>query len=321
MISTVVGSYPVVVEKNNNPRRNRILSVFTGNDSCKIAIRHAVESQLKAGIDIISDGQVRGEMVEIFAKNIPGFKIEGNTCFINSKINKPYKSIGASDLKLAIKYMNDFLDKSDMDSKEKAKKGVKGIITGPSTIVQSSRLGSFYKDKNTAIIDMAYALKDECISLEKAGAKMIQIDEPFISTGLIDMKIAKKAIDIIVEPLNTLVSLHSCGNLKDVFKDIISFNVDIIDGEFAGHPNNLDLLAKYAENIKEVNKKIGLGVVDTKKPAVESVDEIIDIITKGIAILGKENLYIDPDCGMRLFSDKIAFLKLKNMVEAMNSFG
>ncbi|MCL2687452.1 MAG: methionine synthase [Methanobrevibacter sp.] len=319
MISTVVGSYPVII-KNNKSMKDKILSTFGAYDSCKIAIQHAVESQLKAGIDIISDGQVRGEMVEMFAKYVPGFTKEGNAWIIDSKINKPYKSIGANDLKLAIKYMNNFLDESGMDSKEKAKKGVKGIITGPSTIVQSSRLGSFYKDKNIAIIDMAHALKEECISLEKAGAKIIQIDEPFVSTGLIDMKTAKKAIDIIVDELTIPVSLHSCGDVKAVFKDFITFNIDIIDCEFAGHPNNLEVLAQYSDDLKGSNKKIGLGVIDTKKQDVESVEEITKIIEKGIDIIGKENLFIDPDCGMRLFSDEIAFSKLKNMVEAMNSF-
>lgn len=319
MISTVVGSYPVYI-KEETSGKDKILSSLGAHDPCKIAIQHAVESQLRAGIDIISDGQVRGEMVEIFTKNTPGFKIEGNTCFITSKISKHHKSIGASDLKLAIKYMNNFLKNSDFTDEEKAKKGVKGIITGPCTIVQSSKLGPVYKDKNIAILDMAYALMDECISLEKAGAKLIQIDEPFISTGLIDMETVKKAIDIISGGVAIPVALHSCGDIKSVFKDIITFNVDIIDCEFAGHPNNLDVLAKYADDLKHSNKKIGLGVVDTKKVDIDSVDDISEIIEKGIAIIGKENLYIDPDCGMRLFSDDVAFSKLENMVKAMNRF-
>jgi len=257
-------------------------------------------------------------MVEIFAKSIPGFKVDGNTFVIDSKLNIPHKSIGANDLKLAIKYMDNYLSKSDMSKKEKVKKGVKGIITGPCTLVQSSRLGSIYKDKNIAIMDMADILREECVFLEKAGAKLIQIDEPFISTGLIDMEVAKKAINIIADEINVPVAIHSCGDLKNVFKDIITFNVDIIDCEFAGHLNNLKVLEEYS---KELNgKKIGLGVIDTKKPTIESVENIAKIIEKGIAILGKENLYIDPDCGMRLFSDEIAFSKLKNMVESTKFF-
>lgn len=228
--------------------------------------------------------------------------------------------MGAKDLKLAIKYMDKFLKKSDFTKEEKAKKGVKGIVTGPCTIVQSSKLSTIYKDKKTAIIDMAYVLMDECIFLEKVGAKLIQIDEPFLSTGLIDMDIAKKAINLIADEINIPVSIHSCGDIAAVFKDISTFNVDIIDCEFAGHPSNLDILAKYSNDLKAKDKKIGLGVVDTKKIAVESVEEIAKVIEKGSNIVGEKNLFIDPDCGMKLLPDEIAFNKLKNMIEAMKLF-
>jgi len=317
MISTVVGSYPVNI---NSPKtmKNKLFHTLGFYDKCKIAIHHSVKSQVKAGIDIISDGQVRGEMVEVFAKHIPGCKIEKNLCLINSKIMPPSQNIGVKDLKLAIKYMEDELNKLNISSKEKSKKGVKGLITGPSTIIQSSKLGSIYKNKDLAIIDMAHALKNEAIALEKSGAKMLQIDEPFLSTGLINMEIAKDAIDIISKDIAIPVAIHCCGDIKEIFPDLINFNVDIIDCEFAGQLSNLNVLESYSTNLK--GKKIGFGVIDTKKPYVESVEEIAKIIEKGLDIVRDKNLFIDPDCGMRLFSDEIAFKKLSNMVKAMDFF-
>ncbi len=317
MISTVVGSYPVNFEKPKTTK-NKFFSVIGAYDDYKRAIKNVVESQVKAGIDVISDGQVRGDMVEIFTKCIPGFKIEGNTCKINSKILEPCHNIGVQDLKLAIKYMNRILDDLELSSKDRKNKGVKGIITGPATIIQSSKLGPIYKNKEIAIIDMANALKGEAKALEKAGAKIIQIDEPFLSTGLIDLKIAKESIDIISKELDIPVALHCCGDIEKIFDDLTTFNVDIIDCEFAGHPSNIDILEKFSDKLK--GKKIGLGVIDTKKTDIDSVEKISKIIEKGIDIMGKNNLFIDPDCGMKLFPEDIAFKKLKNMVEAMNSF-
>jgi len=316
MISTVVGSYPVITKHLSG--KNKLFNVIGLYDKYKVAIQHSVKSQIKAGIDIISDGQVRGEMVEIFVKSIPGCKIEGNICEINSKIITPCQNIGVQDLKLAIKYMNQELEELDISSKDKKKKGVKGIITGPSTLIQSSKIGPIYKNKDIAIIDMANALKSEAIALEKAGAKIIQIDEPFLSTGLINIEIAKDAIDIISKEVNIPVAIHCCGDVKDVFCDLIDFNVDIIDCEFAGQSTNLDVLDRYSTNLK--GKKIGLGVVDTKKSATESVEEIAKLIEKGLDIVGDKNLFIDPDCGMRLLPEKIAFKKLTNMVEAIKLF-
>ncbi len=102
---------------------------------------------------------------------------------------------------------------------------------------------------------MAYALKEESLSLEKAGAKIIQIDEPFFSTGLIDMEVAKESINIITEDLTIPAALHCCGDVKSVFKDIISFNIDVIDCEFAGHPNNFNILEKNANYLIDEGKK------------------------------------------------------------------
>jgi 5-methyltetrahydropteroyltriglutamate--homocysteine methyltransferase len=317
MISTVVGSYPVII-KPPKTRKNKLFNAIGFYDKYKIAIECSVKSQVKAGIDIISDGQVRGEMVEIFAKSIPGCKIEKNICEINSKIVTPYQDIGVQDLKLAIKYMRKELDESNISSKDKKKKGVKGIITGPSTIIQSSKIGPIYKNKDIAIMDMANALKNEAIALEKAGAKMIQIDEPFLSTGLINMEIAKEAIDIISKEVTVPIAIHCCGDIKNIFSDLTGFNVDIIDCEFAGQLPNLDVLESYSSNLK--SKKIGLGVVDTKRSAIESVEEIVKLIEKGLDIVGDKSLFIDPDCGMRLIPEEVAFKKLKNMVEAMNLF-
>jgi 5-methyltetrahydropteroyltriglutamate--homocysteine methyltransferase len=310
MISTVVGSYPFK-KQTSKSIKNKLFKLFGGYDPYKIAIKSVVEAQLDAGIDLVSDGQVRENMVKIFAMKIPGFKIEGNTSKVVSKIQKSHKSIGADDLKFAIKVLNRKLK----DNQFSENKGVKGIITGPNTIIHSSVIEKIYKNKELAIIDLAESLKFEAQSLEDAGAKVIQIDEPFLSSGIVDMNTAKEAINIISENIAIPVSIHCCGDLSNIFDKLIEFNVNIIDCEFAGHPANIKILDKYSSRLK--GKKIGFGVIDTKKQEIESVDEIAKIIQKGVDIVGSENLYIDPDCGLKLFSEKIAFAKLKNMVSAM----
>ena len=70
--------------------------------------------------------------------------------------------------------------------------------------------------------------------LQEAGAAIIQIDEPFLSTGIADLKTAKTAIKIITENLNIPVSMHVCGDIGEILKDILKFPVQIIDCEFAG---------------------------------------------------------------------------------------
>lgn len=314
MLTTVVGSYPALSQPPKS-FTEKLSKVFGSYDPYKPAIALAVSDQIKAGVDLVSDGQVRGDMIEIFARAIPGMVIEDNTCKIKNKISSPLKSIGAIDLKFAIKTVENTLNKINITEEEMANKGVKGIITGPTTMVYSSRLDGFYSNdqKDKAVLDMAHALKKEAKYLEEAGASVIQLDEPFISTGLVNVATARKAVEIIAKDVKIPVAMHVCGDMERVFDKILKFKVDIIDCEFAGIANNIHVLESQSSF---QGKKIGFGSVDTKKESVESVDELKKLIKTGMDIIGSENMLVDPDCGMRMLSHESAFSKLKNMVVA-----
>jgi 5-methyltetrahydropteroyltriglutamate--homocysteine methyltransferase len=282
----------------------------------------AVRDQIKAGVDLISDGQVRGDMVGIFAGSIPGMAIENKIPLIKGKILPAPYSIGAPDLKLALKTAKkispDFREKSEILAGGRFKdnfKGIKGIITGPTTLVLSSQIEGFYKrdKKEEAIMDMALALKKEAEHLQDAGASLIQIDEPFISTGVADMGTAKKAVETVVRDLQVPTSMHVCGDITVVFAELLRFGVDIIDCEFADNPTNREVL----ESADLKGKKIGWGCIDTKTDQIETPEQVKTLIKKGMELIGEENMLVDPDCGMRMRSRDAAFSKLKIMTEAV----
>ena len=325
MLTTVVGSYPSLPKKPQSIG-SKIANVFGSYDQYIPALELAVEDQINAGIDIISDGQVRGDMIEIFAENIIGMGIEKGVPKILGKIRPANSSVGASDLKLALKkaqsISTDFKDPNKIKSELFKKnafntnfKGIKGIITGPTTLVLSCRIEGFYdKNKKEEIItDMGIALKTEANELQNAGATIIQIDEPFLSTGVADLNTAKKALKIVTEDLKVPVSMHVCGDIGKILNDLLKFPVQIIDCEFAGIPSNINSLEQEYDG----SKKIGFGCIDTKNKDVEKVDHVTNLIKKGINIVGEENMIIDPDCGMRMLSRDTALLKLKTMKEAV----
>lgn len=306
MFTTVVGSFPVEL-KSPETTKDKILSVFGVYDPYKIAIRDAVISQLKAGVDVVSDGQTRGDMISSFTQHIPGMVFEKNSTVITSKIQRPIKEITVKDLLFAKSILKDFYNNNIPEDK-----GIKGIITGPSTIVFSSRIESFYKNKNQAILDLAHSLHYEVEAIvNKVQPSYIQFDEPFLSTGMVDLKIAKEAIDILGEGIDVPIAMHVCGNLDSVFKDLIKFNIDILDCEFAGNDVNLNVLEKNIALVK--NKKIGFGCLDTSLNEVDSKEDIKTLVKKGIDLLGKDNIILDPDCGLRKTTKEIAFSKLKLM--------
>jgi len=320
MLTTVVGSYPSPPQEPSS-FLSRISSLLGNYDSYQAAVEFAVREQIKAGVNIISTGQVRGDMVEIFARDITGMVWEDGTSKIKGKILPINYSIGAEDIKIALKtaknISEDFKTGStvlhDGEFKEDAR-GVKGIITGPTTLVLSSRMEGFYtlENRDKAIIDMAQALNREAKYLENAGAAMIQFDEPFLSTGMADIKTAYKAIKITQNGLKVPLAMHVCGDVRQVFGELLKFPVDIIDCEFAGIEKNLEIL----QNTDLGGKKIGFGCVDTKTERVESPEEIRTLIEKGVKIIGAENMIVDPDCGMRMLPVEAAYQKLKNMTEA-----
>ncbi len=313
MLSTVVGSYPVEL---NEPAgfKDKLLNTFCAYDPFKESIKHSVFSQLDAGIDIVSDGQVRGDMVSSFSKYIPGFKIEDGNTYIVSKIVRPIGEISVKDLLYAKKLVKEYYNGNVPEGK-----GVKGIITGPSTIIHSSRISHFYKEKDDAIIDLAHSLKSEVNAIErKVKPVYIQVDEPFLSTGMVNMKVAREAIDILHDGLSIPLAMHVCGTLEGAYKDLAKFNVDILDFEFAGNNVNLGILEKNMDLFK--GKKIGFGCIDSSKNEVDSKDETEELISKGIDIIGKDNILLDPDCGLRRAPMDVAFKKLKLMNDIKNQY-
>ena len=317
MLTTVVGSYPPLL-KNPSSFSDKISNVFGTYDACKPAIELAVKDQISAGIDIISDGQVRDGMVEIFANSIYGMAVEDNTPKIVGKIMPSPKSVCADDLKFAIKVAEGISKEYGQKPKktlEGSVKGVKGILTGPSTLVFSSRIEGYYDKKEDAVLDLAHALKKEAEHLENAGAAVVQIDEPFISTGVVDIDVAKKAVGIIADGLSVPVSMHVCGEVANIFDQLLKFPVDIADFEFAGIHANINAL----ENVNLRGKKIGFGCLDNKTDRIESREEVENLIKRGIDLIGAENMIADPDCGMRLRSREAAFSKLKVMTDVVKN--
>jgi len=283
LATTVVGSYPVV-------KGGGLRSLF---DPLHSAVETAVSDQISAGIDIISDGQVRGDMIGAFASKLPGVKGQE----ITGKVEPAAGSITVGDTKYAL---------------SKAPK-VKGIITGPTTLAHGLHISTpIYRNKEELALDLAAALVPEAKALEAAGITLLQIDEPMFSTGMADLAVGKQAIGLITSALRIPTCMHVCGNLGNVLDEILKFNVNVLDFEFANNPANLDLLSRR----DLAGRMIGYGCVDSSSDTVESVAEIKKRIEKGIEIFDPRVMLLDPDCGMRMRTREVAFAKLKHMAEA-----
>ncbi|WP_292490326.1 methionine synthase [Methanoculleus sp. 10] len=278
--TTVVGSYPVV-------KGSGIMGLV---DPLKHAVEVAVADQIAAGIDIISDGQVRGDMIHAFTSRLPG--IRGSA--VVGKVQPARQPITVADTKYALS----------------RHPKVKGILTGPSTLAHGLKLETpFYRNRDELVLDLAQALAVEAGYLQDAGVTLLQIDEPIFSTGAANIAVGREAVNAIAGRLRVPVSLHVCGNLRNVVDDILRTNVAVFDFEFANNPSNLDVLS--AKDLR--GRMIGYGCVDSADPGVESVEVIRKRIETGVDLFSPEAMLIDPDCGLRMRTREEAFSKLKNM--------
>ncbi|CAJ37861.1 methionine synthase [Methanocella arvoryzae] len=294
LITTVVGSYPTGITVHSEEEARR-------------AIEIAVNDQVKAGISVISDGQVRTDMVGIFALNMRGYRYEGGRYHISGRIEAPDTPATVKDYLYAKKVAG-------------GKAVVKGIVTGPTTMAKSSVVDKTSPYKSTSdpelIYDLAYAQASEVRALARAGADIIQIDEPFFSVDA-DLETGIRAVNIVAKAAETPV-MHVCGDIRPIFKKLLEANVRVLDHEFAISKN---LEAMDRELIEAHGKIIGYGCLDTKSNTIESVETVEASIRKAIEKIGKKNLWIDPDCGMRMRTKEAAYAKLTNMVEAVRKIG
>ncbi|PKL65716.1 MAG: methionine synthase [Methanomicrobiales archaeon HGW-Methanomicrobiales-3] len=283
LATTVVGSYPVV-------KTGGLKSFF---DPLAGAVETAVTDQMNAGIDIISDGQVRGDMIGAFTSKLPGIREQD----VIGKIQPASGAITVADTKYA---------------RSKFPK-VKGIITGPTTLAHGLHISTpMYRNKEELALDLAAALVVEARALEAAGVALLQIDEPILSTGIADLAIAKQAVELIGSSVRIPICMHVCGSLGNVLDEILKFNVNVLDFEFSKNPGNLDILSRRDLE----GKMLGYGCVDSSSEEVETVQEIKRRIQKGVELFDPKILLIDPDCGMRMRSRESAYWKLKNMCDA-----
>lgn len=307
--TTVVGSYP----KPNWLRRlireheRREISDKVMRRAYDDAVKAVVKEQELAGVDILWDGEMRrDEMTSYFARRIEGFVIYGEVrVWGNNYYLKPaivdelrYKDeLAVSDYK----FLREITDHE-----------IKVPITGPYTLVDWS-FNEYYRTREEAVYALAEVINQELRRLVDEGANYIQIDDPAIPTHPEEIEIAKNSIEIVTRGVNAYIGIHMCyGDYSRIYPEILEFNVDQIDLEFANRNfKDIEIFKEY-----EFTKDLGFGCVDVHTKRVESIEEIKDNIRKAFSIVEPERVYVDPDCGLKLLPSKIAFEKLRNMCQA-----
>jgi 5-methyltetrahydropteroyltriglutamate--homocysteine methyltransferase len=277
----------------------------------------AIRDMERAGIDIITDGEMRRESYSNrFATALQGVDNENPVTVHrqNNSIMVP-RVIGRikRDSPVEIRDM-EFLRKNTT-------RKVKITLPGPFTMAQQME-NVFYKDGDEMVMDFAAAVNEEVRALEAAGADVIQLDEPWLRNDPeAAQRIAVPAINRALEGLNVPTVVHLCFGYAAV-----------VDSKKPDHYPFLERLAETTAQQISIeaaqpkldfsvlnhiaNKIVMLGVLDLGDPAVESAEAVAKRIRDGLKYLPPERIVVAPDCGMKYLPPETAFGKLKAMSEA-----
>lgn len=302
--TTTIGSFPQTKEVRQWRAKFKKgeLTSQQYEDLLKEETAKAIQWQEEIGLDVLVHGEFeRNDMVEYFGEQLEGFAFTQNGWV---------QSYGSRCVKPPIIY-GDVYRSAPMTvfwsayAQSLTKKRVKGMLTGPVTILQWSFVRNDIPRSETCT-QIALAIRDEVLDLEQAGIQVIQIDEPAIREGLPLRKDdwdayltwAVRAFRISAAGVKneTQIHTHMCySEFNDIIQHIAAMDADVITIECSR--SQMDLLDAFAA-FKYPNE-IGPGVYDIHSPRVPTKEEMICLIKKAAAVIPAEQLWVNPDCGLK----------------------
>ena len=320
--TTTIGSFPQTIEvkKNRTAYRKGEIDKAAYDSKVNEFIKACIEKQEEIGIDVLVHGEYeRNDMVEFFGENLEGY-VFTEKAWVQSYGTRCVKPpIIFGDVKRTKAITTSYLEYAQ----SLTDKPVKGMLTGPVTILNWS-----FPREDVSLKEMAYqigiAIREEVLDLEKAGIKIIQIDEAALKeklpirqsdwyTEYLDWAIpAFRLCHSGVKP-ETQIHTHMCySEFNAIIKDIDNMDADVIS--FEASRSKLTILDAIQESGFET--EVGPGVYDIHSPRVPSVEEIMGALKTMLKKIDKDKLWVNPDCGLKTRGILETEASLINLVEA-----
>lgn len=319
--TTTIGSFPQTddIRQLRAKFKKGELTQEQYEQAIEQATIETIRWQEEIGLDVLVHGEFeRNDMVEYFGEQLDGFLFTKNGWV---------QSYGSRCVKPPVIY-GDVSRPKDMTVRwskfaaAQTEKEMKGMLTGPVTILQWSFVRND-QPRDVTTNQIAFAIRDEVIALEKAGIGIIQIDEAAIREGLPLRKAkhphyldwAVKAFRITASGVQdqTQIHTHMCySEFNNIIEHIAAMDADVITIETSR--SQMELLQAFAHF--EYPSEIGPGVYDIHSPRVPSTEEMASLLVKAADLLPARNLWVNPDCGLKTRKWPETKAALINMVAA-----
>ena len=316
MIATVIGSYPKVP---NRPRPARLRNAINRLDRGAISeaeLRQveddvtieALQEQAEAGLDLVTDGQIRWEDEQTYvARRFGGISINGLIRWFDTNMYYRQPVIEGD-----ISWREPATVRDYKFAVEHSAKPVKAVLTGPYTLARLS-VDKHYGSVTKAAAAFAEALNQEARALQDAGANHIQFNEPAIVHNKDAFPEFAALCDRLLEGLTVETALYLYfGDIEGIYPQVLDLPFGLIGLDFVMGPANEALLRQTP-----FTKKLGLGIVDARNTRLETPEQIAERIRTLGAGLPPDHLHVSPNTGLEFLPREVAQEKLRRLAEAV----
>lgn len=319
--TTTIGSFPqsIQLKRTRTAWRKKEITDATYEAFTKQETKRWINIQEKIGLDVFVHGEFeRTDMVEFFGEKLEGFAFTEKAWVVSygSRCVKPPIIYGD------VEWTKPMTVKEVKEAQQLTSKHVKGMLTGPVTILNWSFVRDDIPRKQVAN-QIALALRAEVKALEETGIAIIQVDEPALREGLPLRKEgwseyiswAVDAFKLATSSVKnkTQIHTHMCYcEFNDFIEPIHALDADVISLETSrSHGGLIQSLKKQPYQLG-----IGLGVYDIHSPRVPSIEEIEKILQESLEVIDKDQFWVNPDCGLKTRNEEETIASLTNMVKA-----
>ncbi|HEY3191664.1 MAG TPA: 5-methyltetrahydropteroyltriglutamate--homocysteine S-methyltransferase [Solirubrobacterales bacterium] len=319
--ATTIGSFPQTDEIRATRRRLKAgeIQVAEYEELMRIEIDRVIAFQEEIGLDVLVHGEPeRNDMVQYFGEQMLGYAFTQNAWVqsYGSRYVRPPIVFGdvSRPAPMTVEWIT--------YAQSKTEKPVKGMLTGPVTMLE----WSFVRDdqpRSETCEQLALAIRDEVADLEKEGIPVIHVDEPAIREGLplrrdrwdeyLSWAVYSFRVATAGVSDETQVHTHMCySDFGDIMEHIQAMDADVTLIEAAR--SRMELLHHWERT--GFTHDIGPGVYDIHSPRVPTVEEILELLQEAARVLRPEQLWVNPDCGLKTRTWDEVDPSLRNMVEA-----
>lgn len=320
MITTVVGNYPKIPDLPAPGKWRSAVERFQKGQTDEAALRRvedevtleAIRDQLDAGVDLITDGQIRWEDAQThFARKLRGFSINGLQRYFDTNVY--FREPVAEG---EILWVEPITTAEFEFARAHSPVPVKPVITGPFTLATLSR-NAHYPSFREFVLAAARALNGELRALVAAGAEVIQVDDPAVCRFKQDYAIFAEAASVLADGISAkLILCTYFGDVAGLYPRILELPFAVIGLDFVAGHRNWDVV-----RTAPFTKELMAGVLDARNTRLETVENLITAIRRLTNVVPPERLMISPSAGLEFLPLGVARRKLRVLVEGTRAAG